>query len=72
MVLNVEFLQTYKFKQKRYPDGLFWIRHYTSEYYLQVNESLDECYEESDDFVEQLTPQEFLDTVMRHEQAINQ
>jgi hypothetical protein len=71
MVLNVEFLRTYGFKQERFPDGLYWIRRYTSEYYLQANESLDQFYED-DNWVEELTATEFVATIMRHEQAINQ
>lgn len=68
--LSAEFLEAHGFSLREYPDGKFWVRVYTSDYFLQANEAITEFTEESSEWVEWLTAEEFYMTVIRHDQAI--
>jgi len=71
-ILSSEFLAGNGFRLGQYPDGKYWVRNFTCEYFMQVNEPLDHFVECGGDFAEELTQQEFLDTLARHNKAINQ
>lgn len=70
--LTPEFLATHGFRKKQFPDGFYWVRHYTSEYFLQASEDLTDLTEFDNAWIEELTADEFFATIMRHERAINQ
>lgn len=70
--ISVEFLERYRFKQVQYPDGLFWVRRYTSRYVMQVSPCRSVFTDSSDEWVDDLTIGEFIDTVKEHQKAIDQ
>lgn len=72
MSVSVEFLEARGFRQSQFDDGLYWLRHFTSEYFLQVNEERTEFTESDNEFIEELSAAEFVATVQRHDNAINQ
>lgn len=67
-MLTVEFLESNGFSPVQYPDGLFYIY----EHYIQVSEDLSDISEVFDGYVNDLTQKELLDTITRHNKAINQ
>lgn len=70
--VSVEFLVTSGFSQYQYPDGLFWVRWFSTEHFIQVNEQLDHFTEFLDGWVEELTEREFIDIIYTNSKQINQ
>lgn len=69
--IPVEFLETYGFKQKQYPDGLYWVKFYKVESYIQVSPCLSIFTEEDNGWIENLTIKEFIDIVVANQAAID-
>lgn len=71
--VTVRYLLDNDFKLKNYPpDGNCYVRHYHCSYFLQVSEDLSEFTEYADGYIEDLTEQQFIDTINEHNKAINQ
>jgi hypothetical protein len=70
-IVSVEFLEANRFWLKSYVDGKFWVCRYTNTYLLQADETLTRLVE-YDGNIEQLTQQDFIDTIAAHNDAINQ
>lgn len=72
MAVTVEFLEARGFKRVQCEDGIYLVRHFTSEYFLQASFTLDEFTEYDNEFIEELSAAEFVATIERHDKAINQ
>lgn len=70
--VTVEFLESYGFKQNQFPDGFFWIKFYKVDSYIQVSDCLSIILEEDNGWIEQLTAEQFIDTVVANQKAIDQ
>lgn len=71
-IVSVEFLEANGFRLKSFTTGNFWIRRYTERYLLQADEELYRFVEDDGGYIEQLTQQDFIDTIAAHNDAINQ
>lgn len=72
-VLSDKYLKDNGFTLVRYPDGFFYIRHYSAyEHYIQISEDFSECCEMFDGWVNKLSDYDVMSTIERHNKAINQ
>lgn len=72
MAVTLEFLEARGFKQTQCEDGIYLVRYFTSEYFLQASYTLDDFTESDNEFIEELSEAEFVATIKRHDKAINQ
>lgn len=70
--ITVEFLEVNQFKPKAFDDGVYWIRYYKADSYIQVSPCFTHILEEDNGWVEELTVQEFYDIVAANQKAIDQ
>lgn len=67
-----EFLEAHGFSKVQFPDGIYWLRYYNRNNFVQANYTLTEFTESDASWIDDLTEQEFIDIIIANEQAIYQ